>query len=420
MKPESSKSRIPVNVTACLLTAVATFALGRMTSSNPVATIADHFRTKAQSENGSAGNALFQEGKPDQIDKGSDVLAGTFGRRADSLKEVLGDRPLELYLKNLLQQDDEENRMLGFLRLLDTLDTPEDLRMALEVFSTGEFRRSRSTEQSMLLQKWAKLDAKAAATYAGELGDWSRFTAMNAVLRTWLKSDSEAAIAWAQKNGASEQDQRRRDEGNWAIATMIEPLAQQSLGRALQVAANQPVSRARGRMIDTLIDELVSQRGEESARNSIIDLPDDPFRAGMAARLASKSAESNPSATAAWAWSLPVGDTRQRAMAEAIAQWSEKDAVAAGNYLLQLGGSPELDGARQRYAGEVLKQDPEGALSWASAITDEKQRQDTTQWALRNWMKRDQPAAQAWASAHGMAISSDPARMQSTRQPIRQ
>jgi hypothetical protein len=296
--------------------------------------------------------------------------------------------------------------MLGFLRLLEAMTTEDQIKTALDVISGDRSNRFRMTEQAMLLQKWAAMDPKGAATYTSTLRDWARFAGMSTVLRSWLKSSPEEAIAWAEQNGApASDDPRARDEGNWAMGTLVDSLARTSLDRALQLAANQPVSRARGRMIDTLVNELLSQRGDDSARNAILDLPDDAFRAGMAGRLAEKMASGDPQKAAGWAATLPSGPTRERAVAQVIGEWAEKDPVAAGNYLTQYGTLRDFDDARQRYAGEVLRNDPDGAMAWVQAITDEKQRADATRDLLRSWMRRDPQAAQQWAAANGVSLA---------------
>ena len=88
--------------------------------------------------------------------------------------------------------------------------------------------------------------------------------------------------------------------------------------RALQLAATQPESRAQGRMVETLVNQLLSQRGQDAARSAVIDLPDDEFRASMAGRMADKLASGDPRQAAAWAATLPTGPTREKAVAEVI------------------------------------------------------------------------------------------------------
>jgi hypothetical protein len=390
-----------------LLSAAAAFSLGRI-SSPPGGTRTAKANASSQVLVGTSATTSNPQPKTADDDFS---LAGWFGAKATSLEQVTGGRSLADHVKHLLKVDDEAVRMLGFLRLLEALNSADDLKAVLDVIAKDSNGRFRMTEQAMLLQKWAKLDAKAAATYANSQRDWSKYNGLSAVLKTWVKDNPEAAIAWAVENGAPTNDGQSAggrgpggEDGNWAVATLLGSLAKTNLERALEVAAEQPYSRARGRMAETLVSELVSQRGDEAARNAILDLPDDAFRAGMARELAERMANKDPQSAAAWANALPAGETRQRAMAEVVSEWAQKDAIAAGNYLTQFGAAPDLDRARQEYAQRVVRNDPEGAIAWAQAITEEKRRTDTTQELLNSWVRRDQQAAQTWAQTNGVQI----------------
>ncbi len=388
-----------------LLTAAAAFSLGRMTS---VVRVIERIAQPgaAAPVMTEASSAATQKPTEDELS-----LGGWFGSRASGIADVTNGRSLEEHVKHLLKQDDEAVRMLGFLRLLEALNDAEEIKTALDVIAK-DGRGFRMTEQAMLLQKWAKMAPADAAVYANGQRDWAKFNGLSAVLKTWVKASPEEAIAWAEKNGATPgndaqpQDGRGRgpggEDGNWAVATLIGSLAKTDLDRALDVAGQQSYSRARGRMADTLVGELVAQRGEDGAREAVLAVSDEQFRAGLARELAQRMASKDPQGTAAWANGLPAGETRERAMAEAIDEWVKKDAVAAGKYLQQLGGSPEFDRARQEYAKEVVRNDPEGAVAWAQSITEEQRRNETTQEVLRSWVQRDAPAAQAWAQANGL------------------
>lgn len=390
---------------AWLLSAAGAFSLGRATIKQVQSASAAQPKTAATS----AGTSISASATAPKVSDEEFSLAGWFGSKAAGLPEVLNGRSLEDHVKHLLKQDDEAMRMLGFLRLLEALEKPEDIKAVLDVIAHDQRGGFRSTEQALLLQKWAKLAPSDAAAYANGQRDWSRFNGLNAVLKTWVKSNSEEAIAWAEKNGVppGNDGQPGRggpggDDGNWAVATLLGSLSKTNLDRALQVAAEQPYSRARGRMADTLVSEIISQRGEDAARDIVTGITDEQFRAGMARELAQRMARQDPQKTATWANGLPAGETRQRAMAEAIQEWAQKDAVAAGTYLQGLGASPEFDRARQDYARSVVRIDPEGAWPWTEAITDPERRAETQQEVLGSIARRDQEAAKAFAQAHGV------------------
>jgi hypothetical protein len=408
------KTRLPIYIGAWLATAVVTFCLGRMTSGTLRGSVFGGTKSVGRSaapETGTLGNSsAASKGATSE-----DVLARVFGGHATTLAQVLGGKTLEEHLKTLLKLDDEAVRMLGFLRLLEALNNPDDIKAALELIAKeGNGGRFRVTEQSMLLQKWAQIDPKSAAAYASSQRDFSRFTGMNAVLRTWLKTSPEDAIAWAEQNVVQNQNDQQGDrgpgrggpeDGNWAIATLIGPLAQQNLERALELAKNQTESRARGRMIDTLVDEMLAQRGVDAARNAMMDMPDDAFRAGMAGRLVEKMmANADPKDVAAQAWNFPGGDTRERAMSEIIRRIADDDLVMAANLLQQFGNSPDLDSAKARLAFASVAKDTEGALAWTTSISDEKQRTETLQRLLPGVARQNPTLAEQYASQYGIQI----------------
>lgn len=399
-----------------LLSAAGAFSLGWLSSGGS----GERRGQEAAKNGGVSPSAHGASASGSAEGKSGDVsMAAFFGTHGSGLEQILAGRTLEQHLKKLLSLDDAALRMQGFLQLLDGLKTPDDLKAALDLV-TKENRRGgmRLTEQSLLLQKWAKMDASAAAGYASGLRDFSRAAGLDAVFKTWLQSDPEAAIAWAQKNGISANDAgpggpggpggRDGGQDNWAMASLLETLAKTNIDRAMEVAGTQAYGRARGRMAETLIDELISQRGEQAAREAVLNISDEQLRAGFARELAQRLASTDPKGAAAWANGLPAGETRERAMAEAIQAWASKDPVAAGQYLQQLGASPEFDRARQDYAMRVVREDPEGALAWTQAITDERRRNDTTQQVLRSWMRSDATNAQAWAQANGVQIAAGP------------
>jgi hypothetical protein len=408
-----SKTRLPIYIGAWLATAVATFCLGRLTSGTLRESVFGGTKGDGRST-GTESATLGASTGASKVSGSEDIIARVFGAHTVSLDQVLGGKTLEEHLKNLLKVDDEAVRMLGFLRLLEALNNPDDIKAALELIAKEGNGRFRVTEQSMLLQKWAQIDPKAAAAFASTQRDFSRFTGMNAVLRTWLKSNPEDAIAWAEQNGLQNQEgnQNNRgagrggpEDGNWAIATLMGPLAQQNLERAMELAKNQPDSRARGRMIDNVVDEMLAQRGMDAAKNAMLDLPDDAFRASMAGRLVEKMmANADPKDVAAQAWNFPSGETRERAMSEVIRRIADKDPVAAATLLQQFGNSPDLDSPKRDLAFASAGKDPEGSIIWAQSITDKKQQLETLQRLLPRIASQNQPLAQQYADQLGIQL----------------
>ena len=136
-------------------TAALTFCLGRLTSfvEAPAESPAAQARTSGGGTAASSGGA--HSGGSVEFTKNLDVSAA-------SLKELTNGQSIEDWLQRLLKQEDEIARKSGFMRLLESLQTSEDLEKALNVVLANNGGRSRSGEYSMLLQKWAQVDPKLA------------------------------------------------------------------------------------------------------------------------------------------------------------------------------------------------------------------------------------------------------------------
>ena len=188
--------------------------------------------------------------------------------------------------------------------------------------------------------------------------------------------DAQSAVAWAQEHGkktAFDKEGKPAEEGNQYLVGVISGLAQTSLDQAARLAQDEPRSRARGEMMDKVLDAYFKQRSPEAARDWVAGLPEGTFRDGIMRRV-----------------------VRGGAMAEVIDRWSEKNPNEAGTWLGKFPASPEADDPRQSFAWNIRDKDPESALAWARTLSDEKRQTKLTYDLVRNWMKRDSNGAKTW------------------------
>ena len=399
MKIPASLRRF-VTPVAWLSTAALTFCLGRLTSfvEAPVESQTAQARTGGSGNAASSGSA--HAGGSVDFTKHLDVSGA-------SLKELTNGQSIEDWLQHLLKQEDEIARMSGFMRLLESLQTSEDLEKALNVVLANSGGRSRGGEYSMLLQKWAQVDPKLAMDFLEKQKDpGAKFGGYRSVLSTWTKNNPQEAIAWAEANGVQQPAEGAEggnpgqgNQGNWAMAGIVAQLAKTDVSWALRLTESQPFSMARGRMIDSLADQLVSQKGDTAAREAAMGISDENLRASMVARLTGQLARKDPAAAEQWVMSMPAGDTRKKAMSEFIGQLADKDPTAAATFLTKIPPSVESDDSRARLAQNVVRKDPETALAWAGSITDEKMRTSTTGNLVGDWLRRDSDAAKKWVAA---------------------
>ncbi len=319
-------------------------------------------------------------------------------REASQLKDFFTDTtktPAERLLA-LLNLEDPTERMMAFAHLLPTLQSNEDFQSAVKTMMENVDPRGRGRELAILMTEWAKHDPEAALASLGKTPDGIGRYAASSALQTWVKNDPAAAKAWAIEHGKD----LNKDEGNWYMVGVISGLAKQDLNTAAAWAQEQPRSRARGDMLDKVIDAFTKQRGLDGLQEWASGLEAGPFRDGAIRRAADAMSEKDPTKTAAWIAALPTGDARVGAMSELMDNWSGKDPNAAGTWLKNYPPSPETDEPRETFARNIRERDPESAVAWASTISDQKRRDRAMLDLVKDWNKRDQKSAQAYMVGH--------------------
>ncbi len=322
-------------------------------------------------------------------DKSVTGEASNLARKPGSLFNDVTKSP-ESRLKALFEMDDPVEKMTAFLELLPSLQNNEDFSAALGYMMENFDPRGRGRELSMMMTEWAKRDPLAAVTAAAKVKDWPGQYAASAALQTWVKSDALGAKNWALENGKN----ANKDEGNYYMVSVISGLAKTDLATAGAWAQEQPRSKARGEMMDKVLDGFTKQRGTAAATEWVSSLEPSVFKDGITRRLADRLSEKDPTQAATWIATLPAGDSKIGAMSELMDNWADKDPNAAGLWLKNYQPSPETDQPRQTFAWNIRESDPEAAIAWAGTITDPKLRDSSMVDLLRDWKRRDQKGAQ--------------------------
>ena len=402
MKSTQSRTSLVVGL-GWLATAAIAFCIGRI-GSQPAGSGSGEAAARGSERAGGngrgAGDAARLAGDP----AAKAQFAMGEGDGPLTVARVTNGQPLDQWMKHLMAQEDDIVRMSGLLRLLDAVTDPEDLKTMLAAINLRGGRGARFTEYAMILEKWTQIDPKGAITYVNGKDREEKWIGMSTVLRTWTRADAGAAIAWAQENskksGEAEDQQGRGPGGppgfgSSPVSTVIAQLAHSDLERALTVAATETFDR-HSRTLDTLVNELVTQRGLDGARSALDGMAAGSLRDGITTQLAGKLAEKDAPAAVEWAFALPEGDAKSRALAETIGEWAKKDAAAAGAFLAKLPVTAETDRSRENYATAVAQKDPQGAMAWATTITEKDRQQRTVEAVARAWVKQDAPAAKEW------------------------
>ena len=412
-----------------IFTAAVAFSFGRMTNwlDAPVTP-----SSSAHAGNGAAGGGPGDSSSGAQGNSALGDRIGAFpadGGSGTTLAQIIGNKPLDVWLKKLMEEDDDIIRTRNFMKLVEVLNNPDDIKLALKTLGEGRnggrggrggfggFGGGRFSEYGMLMEKFTQIDPKAALTFAADQKGPEKFMATSTAMRSWARMDSAAALAWAQSEGANIQmdfgrggpgggaggpggtgadGQDGQPKENLALMTVLSQMAKTELDKAMSTASTAELGRMGDRMVGTLAEEMVSQRGVDGARKAVDSLPEGDFRDQYIQQLARQLSGKDAPGTAEWVNSLPSGDTKRRALGQAVREWAQDDPTAAGLFLTKQPASPDTDSARQVYAETVSRQTPSTGMTWASTITDQERRESTQVQIYTTWNRTDQPGAQQW------------------------
>lgn len=370
------------------------FLAGRATVSNPVGIAA-----------ASAGNAVVNRSANSAAGMASPSLSGNPvpGGGATALSRKISPTPEQASgrLKTIFENEDPVTRMSDFLAFLKTLDSNESRAAALGTLMENFNPRERARELNMLMSEWAGADPVAALASVKDNKDWTGSMAASTVLSKWVQSNPDAAIAWATENG---KEANETENGNFYMVGLLGTLAKTDLDRAVQLAqTGMNRSRARGEVMDRVLDQFLVQRSPEAAQAWVGGLGQGPFKDGVISRLASRLADKDAPAAAAWATALPDSEAKPRAMAEIVQRWSSSDPNKAGAWLNQFPASAATDDPRETFAMQVQKKDPEAAIAWAGTITDEGRRERATSEVVKSWSEREPDLARQWVDSNNVS-----------------
>lgn len=405
----SPKNRQYVLVGGWLATAAVAFAFGRMTGWLDTPTAPPQAASSKAVGGGTSAGGLSNgnESGVGMVRQDGQFATDHTGT-PQTVGQITGGQPLEDWLKKLMAQEDDIYRMQNFMKLLETMNSPEDIKTALKVIGSsrgggrgpGGFFGGRMTEYGMLMEKFTQMDPKGAIAYAGEQQGPERFMATASAVRTWTRLDPAAALSWAQTEGANLQmdfggrggpggggGEEGQPRENFALMGVVTQLAKTDLDKAISAASTAEMGRMSGRMVETLAAEMIGQRGDDAARKLVDTLPDGSFKNEYIQQLAGRLANKDAAGAAQWALTLPAGDAKRRALGEAVQELASKDVVEAGKFMLTVPAGPDTDSARERLAGAAARTDASGALKWAETISDAERKTRTimsvTETALR-------------------------------------
>ena len=151
------------------------------------------------------------------------------------------------------------------------------------------------------------------------------------------------------------------------------------------------------RMVDTLANEMISQRGADAAKTHFDSLPAGAFRDQYLRQVADALSKKDPAGTVPWiASKAESGDAKRRAMGDAVGNWAKADLPAATKFVNSQPIGPDMDSARGRILGEVAQKDAKGAWGQHPTITDPESMNRAAYQIGRELMKADKDNAAAF------------------------
>jgi len=270
----------------------------------------------------------------------------------------------------------------------------EQIAAAMDSLTENYSGRERGREFSMFMTRWAKESPEVALEWTQKLDDWRKQSGAAVALQIWAQNNPDAAVQWAMAHPPKD-----KEEGNRHLVAAISGIAKQNLERASELAQSMERSEARGDAMERVLDGYFKQRGDEAAKNAVMDLAEGPYKNNLLGRLAERLADKDGKAAAQWAATLPEGETRDRVVTEVIDEWAEDNPNDAGTWLNGIPRTAGMDEPRERFAYKVQERDPEAAMAWASTITDERRRTETSYRLVREWLNREPDNARAWVGS---------------------
>jgi hypothetical protein len=104
----------------------------------------------------------------------------------------------------------------------------------------------------------------------------------------------------------------------------------------------------------------------------------------------------DPEAALEWTTAISDDETRANAIKGAISSWGYYHAEDAAKWVNELPAGLDRDVAAQSFATTVVEKDARGAIEWASSIADDLRRENALRQVLTSWIGRDKAAATDW------------------------
>lgn len=242
--------------------------------------------------------------------------------------------------------------------------------------------------RQMVIAQWAQTDPQAALQAAHSIPEaGARSKAIAEAIQVWAGNSPEAAFGYA----ITLADSQARAN---ALLTFI-------LNKFIPPAKLLPAVLERfppGDQYDFAVSSLFDGWADEDPRAAaaaLSALPPGRALANSAARVAAvwMASARDRSEVFRWIETLPPGQARSAAIANAFGVWAEEDPAAAARGLAALSGDRRE--AQAVIASSWARRDPRSALRWAAALPEPGGRDAAVERVIRAWAQESPEAAAA-------------------------
>lgn len=247
-----------------------------------------------------------------------------------------------------------------------------------------------------LLQRWAFVDAAAAAKFLDELGDAAdvlSYETKDRIGRAWGTVDPSQALAWADKHTyptSNDQDVLFSDTiAGWCTTDLA----------AASSYVTQHIDRQGGKeSADTVLRLMLEHDGDgKGATKWLSELPSSLRKKEIEGNFACVWAQRDASASARWVETLP-GDEQPAAVSGLMVVWAGHNWPAALEWINGIAGElrDHAINSAINCCGLPENISPAQAISLALSITNSDLRFDTLKDALSHWAIENREAAVGW------------------------
>ena len=320
--------------------------------------------------------------------------------------------------------------MMRALALLDAIGDEQIGEALAEVERTVKEPQQKMMFAMLLLGRWAESDGPAALAYADE-----HFAAKSPmmmglksnVVSSWAQNDPEGAWKWYLEQKDEVGGGPFGSGRSMAVMGIISSLAIKDVDLAFDRLATIENPQDRQMAMQGLGQAIWDEGRRAEILAKIDSLEDAEEKTMIRSSVVAQWAQMDPDGALAWTetldedarsatvkqiaqsmtWSDPqrsgelmlaeakTPEERSQAYVSAISSWAHNDPNGAGEWLAEQHQGPELDQARQQFSTSVVQKDPESAMAWADAISDDTKRSQAVQNIYLQWRSKDEAGANA-------------------------